>query len=113
MEERLRRGLELFNEGRFFESHEVLEEAWMPEQGPRRLFLQGIIHAAVAFHHLERGNLSGARRQLQKGLDKLETFVPACEGVETGRLFHDIIACLEQIDRGENIKPCRIGYQPG
>ena len=34
----LQRGIELYNAGEFFEAHEVLEEAWTPERGPRRLF---------------------------------------------------------------------------
>ena len=41
MDRLLRRGIQLFNDGEFFECHEVLEEAWTPERGPRRLFLQG------------------------------------------------------------------------
>ena len=31
-----RRGIELFNAGRFFEAHEVWEDAWRPGAGLRR-----------------------------------------------------------------------------
>ena len=41
MDPLLRRGIQLFNDGECFECHEELEEAWTPERGPRRLFLQG------------------------------------------------------------------------
>jgi len=47
MDPLLHRGIELFNDAKFFECHEVLEEAWTPERGPRRLFLQALIHVAV------------------------------------------------------------------
>lgn len=112
MEQRLRRGLELFNEGRFFESHEVLEEAWTPESGPRRQFLQAVIHVAVGFHHWERHNLAGARRQLHKALDKLESYLPVWEGVDTQQLYRDILASLDCIERGEKAQACKIGFQP-
>ena len=65
------RGIHLFNSRQFFECHEVWEEVWTPERGPRRLFLQSLIHFAVGLYHTERGNPVGAGRQLRKGLRKL------------------------------------------
>jgi len=56
-----------FNNCDFFQCHEVLEEAWTKEVGPRRLFLQALIHLAVGFYHCERGNPAGANSQLKKG----------------------------------------------
>jgi hypothetical protein len=49
----------------------VLEEAWASESGPRRIFLQSLIHLAVGFYHARRNNPVGASRQLRKGLGKL------------------------------------------
>ena len=100
MEELLHRGIHLFNHGEFFECHEVLELAWTPERGPRRLFLQSLIHVAVGLYHAERGNPTGARRQLRKGLRKLAGYLPACEGVDTARLHRDAVAAQERIEAG-------------
>ena len=47
MDERVLHGIELFNSRQYFVCHEVLEEVWTPERGPRRLFLQALIHFAV------------------------------------------------------------------
>ncbi len=99
----LRRGIELYNAGEFFESHEVLEEAWTPERGPRRLFLQSLIHVAVGAYHCSRGNAVGACRQLRKALRKMEAYLPECEGVDTGRLYREARGLLERIERGEEI----------
>lgn len=96
----LRRGVTLFNAGEFYECHEVLEEAWTPERGPRRLFLQSLIHLAVGLYHWQRGNPTGAASQLQKGLDKLGGYVPACEGIDTARLYRDAVLSLAQIESG-------------
>ncbi|MBK5294423.1 MAG: DUF309 domain-containing protein [Acidobacteriia bacterium] len=95
MQPELLRGIELFNRAEYFDCHEELEIAWTPEQGPRRLFLQSLIHLAVAFHHHEQGNPGGAKRQFQKGLKKLAGFLPHCEGIATGRLYRDTIAWRE------------------
>lgn len=99
-DERLESGIRLFNEGRFFECHEVLEVAWQPEHGPRRLFLQSLIHIAVALHHAERRNPEGATRQLRKALRKLAPYLPDCEGIDTARLYRDARAILDQIEAG-------------
>jgi uncharacterized protein len=108
MEPLLREGIELFNRGAYFECHEVLEVAWTPERGPRRLFLQGLIHVAVGFYHHRRGNPVGACRQLRKALRKLAAYLPAYEGVETARLYRDAAAVLASIECGQAVA----GYPP-
>jgi hypothetical protein len=100
MDPLLARGIALFNHGEYFECHEVLEEAWTPERGPRRLFLQALIHMAVGFYHSQRTNPIGATRQLRKGLKKLAAYLPACECVNTGRLESDIRTVLAAIENG-------------
>lgn len=99
----LRHGIDLFNRGAFFECHEALEEIWTPERGPRRLFLQSIIHVAVAFYHVQRGNRVGAERQLRKGLKKMAGYLPEYEGVQTEELYRAASEALEQIQRGQEV----------
>ena len=96
-------GIDLFNRGAFFECHEALEEIWTLERGPRRLFLQSLIHIAVAFYHVQRGNRVGADRQLHKGLKKLASYLPTCEGVDTRALYSDAQACLARLRNAEEM----------
>ena len=100
MDPLLARGIELINAGEFFEAHEVLEEAWTPETGRRRQFLQAVIHIAVGSYHHTRQNAVGACRQLRKALRKLEPHLPECEGIDTARLYQDTRSLLEAIERG-------------
>jgi uncharacterized protein len=93
-------GIELINAGEFFEAHEVLEEAWMPETGQRRRFLQAVIHVAVGSYHQTRQNPVGACRQLRKALHKLEPHLPEREGIDTARLYQDTRRLLEAIESG-------------
>jgi predicted metal-dependent hydrolase len=100
MVSQLRHSIDLFNGGEFFECHEELEAIWTPERGPRRVFLQALIHFAVAFHHDSRGNPVGASRQLRKGLRKLAGFLPACEGIDTERLYREGLAAVVVTEAG-------------
>jgi len=68
------RGIEQFNQSRFFEAHETWEEIWLSAAEPEKTFLQGIIQVAAAFHHYTRGNPAGAQSLLRQGLNKLEKF---------------------------------------
>jgi predicted metal-dependent hydrolase len=64
-------GIDLFNAGRFFECHEAWEQAWLRSTGTEKLFYQGMIQAAVAILHVQRGNPDGARSLRAKAADKL------------------------------------------
>ena len=97
---RVLHGIQLFNDRQFFVCHEVLEEVWTPERGPRRLFLQSLIHLAVGLYHWERANPAGAIRQFRKSLRKLGAYLPACEGIDTARLYADSSRALEAMEAG-------------
>jgi len=105
------RGIELYRAGEFFACHEVLEELWTPMRGPHRLFLQALIHFAVAFYHQQRRNPLGAERQLRKALRKLERYLPMYEGVDTATLHREGQACLRLIAAGETPEPPRMLLQ--
>ena len=99
-----RRGVELFNAGKFYECHEVLEDVWRPCQGEERFFLQALIHYAVGFYHHQRENPVGAELQLRKGLRKLAGYLPAFQGVDTARLYREGQVALETILAGRRIE---------
>lgn len=79
-------GIDLFNEGRFFECHEAWEEVWKRSDGDEKLFYQGLIQAAVAILHAQRGNLQGARSILEKSLAKLDAMPAEHMGIALGEL---------------------------
>ena len=64
-------GIDLYNEGEFHAAHDAWEERWRDDAGPReKLFLQGLIQAAVIFHHLEIGRAGAARRMYHLANEK-------------------------------------------
>jgi uncharacterized protein len=88
------RGVELFNQKAFFECHDIFEDLWHLERGERRLFLQGLIQAAVGCYHLSNGNTTGAVSQYTKSLAKLETYPGSYLGIDVARLVSELQHCL-------------------
>jgi predicted metal-dependent hydrolase len=82
MEPPVAEGIRLFNTQKFFEAHEALEAVWLKAQGEEKTFLHGLIQVAAAFHHFTRGNLTGFRSLLEKGLTKLENCGESGGGIE-------------------------------
>jgi uncharacterized protein len=57
-----------WNAGDFFMAHEVLEGLWMRRRDDG---LRGLIQLAVALHHIEHGNLRGARTMIERARKRL------------------------------------------
>ena len=89
------RGIDLFNEGQFFECHEAWEEIWKRSDGDLKLFYQGLIQAAVAILHAQRGNLEGARSLYEKALAKLDPIPPEHMGLAIADLRLELSKFIE------------------
>src|ERR1041384_2087403 len=74
---RFLKGIEEFNQQLFFESHETLEEIWLEDHGPDRLFYQGIIQIAAGYFKLEQKVPAGALKLWRTGLAKSQPHGPA------------------------------------
>ena len=64
-------GIALFNEERYWESHESLEAAWKPATGVERDILQGIILLAASLVHLQKDESEIALSIMQRSNAKL------------------------------------------
>ncbi len=79
-----------FNRAQYWQCHETLEELWLPESYPLRLFYHGLILAAVGLLHLERHNRLGGTAKLRDARYTLTPFSPRFMGAEIGNLLSDI-----------------------
>jgi predicted metal-dependent hydrolase len=71
-------GIAAFEEGRFFEAHELMEPAWMGSPDPAERDLdQGLIKLAAAYVHAQRGNALGMRKNLAGARRRLGAVVGA------------------------------------
>ena len=96
VDDRFRQGIELFNEEEFFECHEIIEDLWLATQDEYKDLYKGVIQAAVALHHLGRGNLKGAQKVYGTSRKYLQKYVPEALGLNVEKLLSDMNICFEQ-----------------
>ncbi len=83
-------GMELFNQGRYFEAHEALEAAWRADSGPLRDLLRGILQVGVVYLHITQYNYPGAIKVYQRCRKWLEPWPETCRGIAIGQLRQDL-----------------------
>jgi hypothetical protein len=91
------RGLELFNEGDYYEAHEVLEDAWNEDEGPGRDLYRAILQVAVAYLQIERGNYAGAVKMFLRSRQWFEPLPDVCRGIDLAHLQTDAAAVHEAL----------------
>lgn len=90
----LEAGIAAFDEGRFFDAHEALEDLWRVEPDPElRVLWQGLVQVAVGLTHLARRNANGARTLLGRGLAKLRSSRAGLGGLDLAAFVAGIDAC--------------------
>ena len=93
-------GMELFNQGRYFEAHEALEAAWRAESGPVRDLYRGILQVGVVYLHITQFNYPGALKVYQRCRKWLEPWPDTCRDVEVDQLRQDLenaMAALQKL----------------
>ncbi len=84
----------LFNEKKFFEAHEVLEDEWHKEKR-KNDYYKGLIQLAAAFVHIQKKQFRGARELFRKSHNYLSPYLPYHQGMNLERL----LAQIEVIDQ--------------
>ena len=83
-------GIQQFNAGEYWLSHETLEALWLAERYPLRLFYHGLIKTAAGLLHLERHNRKGATAKLSDAFSGLAPFLPRFMAIDTQALHQDL-----------------------
>ena len=91
----VRAGVDHYNAGRFWQAHESLEVVWRQAAPPERPLWQGLLQAAAAMLHRERGNRHGVEAQGRAALEKLRAPAPRGFPIETVRFLQELTACIE------------------
>ena len=106
VDQRFKKGIELFNEGEYFECHEVIEDLWLetPTEDPNRDLYKGVIQAAAAIYQFERGILSGAIGLFRTSAGYLENYRPHALGLNVGLLVEDMKGCFKPLADWDGVK---------
>lgn len=118
LSEKAKQGIDLFNRGEYFESHEELEHAWNEEQGAGKELYRAILQIAVAYLQIQRRNYNGAIKMFLRARQWIDPLPDICRGVDIAQLRNDAAdarATLEalgaerisEFDLG-SLKPIRI-----
>lgn len=99
-------GLRVFNNGEFYESHEILEDVWAEEKSDFRLVYQAIIQVAVVILHCQISNYPGADQLGEKALAKLILFPDIARGINLAKLKNDFENLMKEV---RSLGPERIG----
>ncbi len=98
LEGALKEYLQLLDEEKYFEAHEVLEEAWHPlrkADHPLKNLLKGLINGAIAFEHIKRDR-NDADKKAKKVMASFDRYRYLCtEGIEYFELFEEACQKIE------------------
>ena len=89
-------GIRLFNMGEFWHAHEQWEACWLRATEPEATFYKGIIQAAAALVHWQRGNPRGLQRNRAKSRPKLVGLPPTMNGLNLASFIADMDAFVQR-----------------
>src|SRR5687767_15813633 len=76
---------ECFNQGLFYEAHDVLEELWLGQRHqPNDLFYKGLIQFAGAFVHLQKNRLGPAAALFRLARNNISKYPATHEHLDVG-----------------------------
>jgi predicted metal-dependent hydrolase len=92
----------LFNEQKFYEAHDVLENLWLAERkGPDGDFYKGLIQLAGAFVHLQKDRLRPAAALFKLAQTNLEKYPAVQYRLNLTAVLLLIAGWLRQLEREE------------
>lgn len=96
-------GIALFNDQKFWHAHEAWERDWLVAGGDEKVFIQGLIQLAAAYHHVQRRTYSGGVRLFDAALEKLSRVPAGFFGVDRSEAVARAAEHRQCIARGEHI----------
>lgn len=89
----------MFNAGRFFESHERLEDFYLQAGEEHKAFLEGLIGLAAAFRLFrDFGEIKGPVRMIYQALIRLENYQPTFLKIRVAELIRAMEAWAKQAE---------------
>jgi predicted metal-dependent hydrolase len=90
-----------FNQGLFYEAHDVLEELWLAErQCPNYSFYKGLIQLAGAFVHLQKNRLRPAAALFKLARANLQKYPSVHEHLDLSAVLRLVESWLQPLETG-------------
>jgi predicted metal-dependent hydrolase len=92
---------ECFNQGLFYEAHEVLEHLWLADRsGPDGNYYKGLIQLAGAFVHLQKDRLRPAAALFKLAQTNLRNYPPIHKALAVAVVLRLIESWLGYLESG-------------
>ncbi len=92
---------ECFNQGLYYEAHDVLEELWLPvRKAPEGDFYKGLIQLAGAFVHFQKDRLRPAGALLRLARENLGRYPERHEGLDLATVKQLAAVWLGHLETG-------------
>lgn len=85
----------LFNQGKYFEAHEVLEQIWSDAEPGDKAILQGLIQIAALMHLISQNRLVGADKVYKRACVNLQGAPEFFQGINLALLQQQITNIVE------------------
>ena len=103
------KGIEAFNNRKFYDAHEYWEELWLDYKLNDAQLIQGLIQLAVSYFHLFNQNLKGARSMIKKCLKKIELY-QTTRGIDVIELIAQIYSVQKYLNKIDNTNDINTSY---
>ena len=98
------KGLEAYNNKKFYDAHEHWEDLWSDYVLHDAKFIQALIQLSVGYFHVTNSNRNGAQGLLRKCIPKFEIYLPKNRGLDIGKILIQVNASLENLRLIDNIQ---------
>ena len=106
MDPRLREGINLFNEARFFEAHEVCEALYCEAEDQDKAFLEGVVQLSTACRMIaDFGEIKGPVKLIYQALIRFENYQPIYLGVKVADLIAAMESWAKELEAGRLTDP--------
>ena len=106
MDARLREGIRFFNAGRFFDSHESLEDFYLRTEEEHKPFLEGLVQLAAACRLFsDLGEVKGPVRMVHQAIIRLENYQPNYLGIRVRGLIRSLEEWTNRLEAGSEADP--------
>jgi predicted metal-dependent hydrolase len=104
----------LFNQQKFYEAHDILEDLWLPDRhGANGNFYKGLIQLAGAFVHLQKNRLRPSAAVFKLAQTNLEKYPPLHEKLNLTAVQQMIAGWLWRLEQAEfTINPLTAAMVP-
>lgn len=96
---RAHEGVKRFNDGAYYEQHDLFEAQWVETEGPVRDLYRAVLQVGVAYYQIERGNYRGALKMLQRSVQWLLLLPDVCQGIDVKRLRDESFRVRAELER--------------